>query len=85
VDYPLQSALHPVSASSSDTVTLAPLESGAYSLVHIDWDTGKEVGSVILGANPIFNTTGGFIIPLNENETYISGVFGPVRISRHAE
>jgi hypothetical protein len=81
VDYPLQSALHPVSAASN-TVTLAPLVDGLYSLVHVDWDTGEEVGKVILGTSPIFNTGGGFIIPLNEDETYITGVFGPVRISK---
>jgi len=81
VDYPLQSALHPVSATSN-TVTLAPLEDGLYSLVHVDWDTGEEVGKVILGTSPILNTGGGFIIPLNEDETYITGVFGPVRISK---
>ncbi len=84
VDYPLQSALHPVSAASN-TVTLAPLEDGLYSLVHVDWDTGEEVGKVILGTSPILNTGGGFIIPLNEDETYITGVFGPVRISKKAE
>ena len=84
VDYPLQSALHPVSAESN-TVTLVRLEDGLYSLVHVDWDTGQEVGSVVLGTSPIFNTGGGFIIPLNEEETYITGVFGPVRISRKAE
>ena len=81
VDYPLQSALYPVSASSN-TVTLAPLEDGEYSLIHVDWDTGKEVGKVILGRSPIFNTAGGFFIPLNEDEIYISGVFGPVRFSK---
>jgi len=30
-------------------------------------------------------TAGGFFIPLNEDEIYINGVFGPVRISRKAE
>jgi hypothetical protein len=80
VDYPLQWAMHPVSAASN-TVTLTPLEDGVYSLVHVDWDTGKEVGKVILGTNPIFNTAGGFFIPLNENEIYVTGVFGPVRIT----
>jgi len=81
VDLPLHSALHPVSAASN-TVTLAPLEDGIYSLVHLDWDTGQEVGKVILGKSPFFNTGGGFIIPLNEDETYITGVFGPVRFSK---
>jgi hypothetical protein len=84
VDYPLQSALHPVS-SASNTVTLAQLRDGVYSLIHVDWDTGEEVGKVILGTSPIFNTGGGFIVPLSEDETYITGVFGPVRITRPAK
>jgi len=83
-DLRLQWALHPVSAASN-TVTLTPLEDGVYSLVHVDWDTGKEVGKVILGTSPIFNTAGGLYIPLNENEIYVTGVFGPVRISRKTE
>jgi hypothetical protein len=37
---------------------------------------------VTLGASPIFNTAGGFFVPLSENETYITGVFGPVKITR---
>jgi len=32
-------------------------------------------------ASPIFNTAGGFFVPLSENETYITGVFGPVKIT----
>jgi len=40
------------------------------------------VGKVILGDSPISNTMGGFFIPLNEDDIYISGVFGPVRISK---
>jgi hypothetical protein len=84
VDYPLQWALHPVSAASN-TVTLTSVENGVYSLVHVDWDTGEEVGRVTLGTNPIFNTAGGFFMPLNENEIYVTGVFGPVLISKKAE
>jgi len=45
----------------------------------------KEVGKVNLGTSPIFNTAGGVYIPLNENEIYVTGMFGPVRISRKAE
>ena len=45
-------------------------------------NTGEEVGKVILGTSPIFNTAGGFFVPLSENETYITGVFGPVKITR---
>jgi hypothetical protein len=84
VDYPLQSALHPVS-DASNTVTLAQLKDGVYSLIHVDWDTGEEVGKVVLGTSPIFNTGGGFIVPLSEDETYITGVFGPIRITRPAK
>ena len=76
--------MYPVSAASN-TVTLTPSEDGVYSLVHLNWDTAEEVGKVILGTNPIFNTAGGLFIPLNENEIYVTGVFGPVRISRKAE
>ena len=78
---PLQWALHPVSAANN-TVSLTLIEDGVYSLVHVDWDTGKEVGKVVLGSNPIFNTAGGFFIPLNEDDIYVTGVFGPVRISK---
>jgi hypothetical protein len=28
---------------------------------------------------------GGFYIPLNENDIYVNGVFGPVRISKKAK
>jgi hypothetical protein len=66
-------------------VTLAQLRDGVYSLIHVDWDTGEEVGKVILGTSPIFNTGGGFIVPLSEDEIYITGVFGPVRFSRVTE
>jgi hypothetical protein len=81
---PLQWALHPVSAANN-TVTLTQVEDGVYSLVHVDWNTGEEIGKITLGTSPIFNTAGGFFIPLNEDDIYITGVFGPVRISRRAE
>jgi hypothetical protein len=84
VDYPLQWALHPVSAASN-TVTLTPVENGVYSLIHVDWDTGQEVGKVVLGTSPIFNTAGGVFIPLNEDEIYVTGVFGPVKLTRPAK
>ena len=84
VDYPLQWSLHPVSAASN-TVTLTPVKNGVYSLVHVDWDTGQEIGKVVLGTSPIFNTAGGIFIPLNEDEIYITGVFGPVKITRPAK
>ena len=84
VDYPLQWALHPVSAASS-TVTLTAFEDGVYSLVHVDWDTGEELGKVILGTSPIFNTAGGVFIPLDEDVIYVTGVFGPVRITKELQ
>jgi hypothetical protein len=84
VKLPLQWALHPVSAANN-TVTLTPVEDGVYSLVHLDWDTGEQIGKITLGKSPIFNTAGGFFIPLNENQLYVTGVFGPVIISKKAK
>jgi hypothetical protein len=78
---PLQWALYPVSAASN-TVMLTLLEDGVYSLAHFDWATGKELGKVILGTSPIFNTAGGFYIPLTEDTIYVTGVFGAVLISK---
>lgn len=77
----LQWALHPVS-SKSNTVTLTIAEKGVYSLVTYDWTTGEEVSSFVLGDNPIFNTAGGLFIPIDENRIYITGVMGPVMISK---
>lgn len=81
VDVPLQWALHPVSAATN-TVTLTPVKDGVYSLVTVDWDTGRELAEVVLGTSPIFNTAGGIFIPLNETELFVTGVFGPIKITR---
>jgi hypothetical protein len=81
---PLQWALHPVSAANN-TVTLTTVEDGVYSLVHVDWNTGEEIGKITLGTSPIFNTAGGFFVPINENQLYVTGVFGPVLISKRAK
>jgi hypothetical protein len=78
---PLQWALHPVSAATN-TVTLARVEDGVYSLVTLDWDTGEEQGTTVLGTSPIFNTAGGLFIPLNDDEIFVTSVFGPVKITR---
>lgn len=78
---PVQWALHPVS-SASNTVSLTLIEDGLYSLLHVDWNTGEPVGTVELGKSPIFNTAGGFFIPLNADDIYVTGVLGPVLISR---
>jgi hypothetical protein len=80
-DYGMQWALHPVS-TVTNTVHLAELKEGVYSLIAIDWTTGKEIGRTTLGKSPIFNTMGGFFVPLQNGDIYVTGVFGPVRISR---
>ena len=77
----LQWALYPVS-SESNTVTLTLAEEGLYSLVTYDWTTGKEISSLVLGNNPIFNTAGGLFIPVDENRIYLTGVLGPVMINK---
>ena len=82
-DYGIQWTLHPVSASNN-TVCLLGFEDGVYSVVTHDWDTGEIKGKTILGRSPIFNTVGGFFIPISETEIYITGVFGPVKITRSA-
>jgi hypothetical protein len=80
VDYPLQWALHPVSATSG-TVSLCVVEDGVYSLKHVDWASGEEVGKVVLGTSPIFNTAGGFFMPISKDLIYVSGIFGPVLLT----
>jgi hypothetical protein len=77
----LQWALYPVSVESN-TVTLTVLEEGVYSLLTVNWDTGEEISTTVLGKNPIFNTAGGFFIPIDKNRILVTGVFGPVMISR---
>ncbi len=77
----LQWALHPVSAASN-TVTLTVAEEGVYSLVTYNWTTGEEISTLNLGNSPIFNTAGGLFIPIDENRMYITGVMGPVMISK---
>jgi hypothetical protein len=79
-DYGMQWALHPIS-TATNTVHLAELKDGVYGLIAIDWTTGKEVGRTTLGTSPIFNTMGGFFVPLENGDIYVTGVFGPVRIS----
>jgi hypothetical protein len=57
-DGSLQWAIHPVS-TATNLVHLCGLEDGLYTLIALDWDTGKEVGRTVLGKSPIFNTMGG--------------------------
>jgi hypothetical protein len=80
----LQWALYPVS-ESSNAVALTLFDDGDYSLLTVDWTTGKELGKTLLGGSPIFNTMGGLFIPLDERRTYVTGVFGPVMITRPAK
>jgi hypothetical protein len=77
----LQWAIHPVS-STSNTVHLCGLERGGYSLIAIDWDSGKQVGKTTLGTSPLFNTMGGAFIPMSNGDLYVTGVFGPIRVSK---
>jgi hypothetical protein len=77
----MQWALHPVS-SKSNTVHLAELKNGVYSLVGVDWTSGKEVGRTELGTSPIFNTMGGFYILLDNGDLFVTSAFGAVRISK---
>ena len=77
----LQWALYPVSATSN-TVTLTIAEEGNYSLQTVDWNTGEEVSTTTLGSSPIFNTAGGLFIPIDENRIYVTGVMGPIMISK---
>ncbi|MGB5455759.1 MAG: hypothetical protein WBO73_03195 [Gammaproteobacteria bacterium] len=43
--------------------------------------SGREVGKVVLGTNPIFNTAGGFFMPISKDLIYVSGIFGPVLLT----
>jgi hypothetical protein len=65
-----------------DQLHLAELKDGVYSLVAIDWATGSEKGRTTLGTSPIFNTMGGFFISMDNGDIYVTGVFGPVRITK---
>ena len=82
-DIPLQWGLYPVS-TASNTVTLAKLDEGVYSLESYDWDTGEKRGSITLGKSPIFNVVGGLYLPMANGDIYVHGAFGPLRISRPA-
>jgi hypothetical protein len=77
----LQWALYPVS-ETSNSVVLTLFADGIYSLLTVDWTSGKELGKTILGNSPIYNSMGGLFIPIDENRTYITGVFGPVMITK---
>ena len=69
-------------SAASGTVSLCAVEDGVYSLKHVDWASGRKVGEVVLGTNPIFNTAGGFFMPISEDLIYVSGIFGPVLLTR---
>jgi len=45
-------------------------------------DPQEERGRTVLGANPSLNTAGGLFIPLNDNEIFFTGVFGPAKITK---
>jgi hypothetical protein len=80
-DAQLQWGLHPVS-SSSNTVHLAAHEDGVFKLIGLDWDSGKQVADIALGASRKFNVAGGFIQPLPSGDLFVSGYFGPVLVRK---
>ena len=63
-------------------MTLTSLNDGVYSLLTVDWESGEVLGRTRLGREPYFNTLGGIFIPIDDQRTYITGVFGPVMITK---
>ena len=41
-----------------------------------------RIARTAFGSSPIFNAMGGFLLPLHNGDLYITGGFGPVRVSR---
>lgn len=46
----------------------------------VDWASGKQVGETVIGNSAIFNTMGGFFVPMSNGDVLITGVYGPVRL-----
>ena len=72
-------SLAPVSGASN-SVHLATIEDGVYSLTGFDWDTGAPLGEITLGKSVKFNTCGAFHVPMPDGSLYLTSVFGAVRI-----
>lgn len=64
----------------TNTLYLHGVENGIFGIYGLDWDTGKQVSFIELGPSQMFQVFGGFTIPLNEKEIWVTGAFGPVRI-----
>lgn len=78
---PLTWTLSPVS-SSSNSVVLASLHDGEYKMHRLNWLTGEQESVISLGKNHIFNSIGGVFVPMPNGDYYLTGMFGPVRISQ---
>ena len=64
----------------TDTLYVHGVENGVFGIYGLDWATGDQVSFIELGSSHKFQVFGGFTIPLNENEIWITGGYGPVRI-----
>ncbi len=64
----------------TNTLYVHGVEKGVFGLYGLDWNTGKQVSFIELGASHKFQVFGGIAIPLNEKEFWLTGAFGPVRI-----
>jgi hypothetical protein len=64
----------------TDTLYVYGAEEGVFGIYGLDWTKGEQVSFIELGSNQMFQVFGGFTIPLSENEIWITGGFGPVRI-----
>lgn len=64
----------------TNTLYVHGVDNGVFGIYGLDWETGKQVSFIELGPNQKFQVFGGFTIPLNEKEIWVTGAFGPVRI-----
>ena len=72
-------SLAPVS-EKSNSVHLATIEDGVYSLTGLNWQTGEKMAEITLGKSVKFNTCGAFNVPMPDGSLYLTSVFGGVRI-----
>lgn len=72
-------SLAPVSGPTN-SVHLATIENGTYSLTGFDWDSGEHLGTITFGRSVKFNTCGAFHSPMPDGSLYVTSVFGGVRI-----
>jgi hypothetical protein len=70
----------PTYNQATKTVYVHGVDNGVFGIYGLDWDTGNITSFIELGTSQKFQVYGGFVIPLNKNEFWITGLFGPVRI-----